>query len=82
MEARKLLALIVCGLIAVVSSGCTVKTVPTEVELDSVETLKPGQEISVTTNKRILIYEGKETFYFDLVITDVNAERIQGNLTS
>ena len=75
MNVQKLLLLIVCGLMAIAGSGCTTtKLVRTsvEVELDSIE---PGQKIYITTNKG-----SYETFYIPMIVTDVNAERIQGDL--
>jgi len=75
MNVQRLLLLIVCGLMAIAGSGCTTtKLVRTsvEVELDSIE---PGQKIYITTNKG-----SYETFYIPMIVTDVNAERIQGDL--
>lgn len=80
MDIRKSFFLIVCGLVIIACSGCATKTVRTNdpVELDSIQTIKPGKTVSIVTNKGVFIKD-RGVFYLSMIVTDVNAERFQGN---
>ena len=81
----------ICSLVVIASSGCamretttdqyeTVRTVHAweEVDLDSIQTIAPGQTIRITTKEQLLVKNIK-VFFVGMVVTDVNAERIQGD---
>ena len=80
MDILKPFLLIAFGLVVIAISGCATKTVQTveKVELDSIQTIELGETISITTNKEVFV---KDTgvFYLRMLVTDVNAERIQGD---
>ena len=69
----------VCGLVVIAVSGCTTRATYTDIEPDRLEVLRVGQNAWITTHNEVLI-NNIERSYFELVVTDVNAERIQGDL--
>lgn len=76
---QKLFFIIVFGLVVIANSGCTTKKTYTDIEPHRLEVLRVGQKAQILTHKEVLINNVERT-RFELVVTDVNAERIQGDL--
>jgi len=80
MGIRKSFFLIICGLVVIASSGCSTKTVVTDESAEpvSIQQIKPGQNVEIHLNKEVFI-EDREVSLAGMLVTDVNAERIQGD---
>ena len=68
----------------IANSGCTTTKIVQSGEyvgLDSIQMIEPGQRVSIHTNKKVDV-QGDETFSVFMIVTDVNAVRIQGDLFS